>query len=171
MKKFGKKVLSSELRDVSSHIVLLLTRDENPQGWRPRQPTPFCSHALQQGSWTLCRWPFFSVFLCLVPNPGLGYWRRLIFCADKPFVITLKSFPADRNLERWSEFDTFSFFLDSSSAYPIMFIRDFQHSARLWHKIFLKWISLRWWEGLIFTCNSPGVSWNSSVFLLAQMLR
>lgn len=32
MKRFGKNVLFSEMADVSSCIVLFLTRDENPRG-------------------------------------------------------------------------------------------------------------------------------------------
>lgn len=141
MKRFGKKLLSPELVDVSTCIVLLLTRDAYPQGWCPSQPAPFRSHTFQQecrhlwGKRELHRDDLFSVFSCLVPNPGLGYWLGLVFHAEWPFVIILKSFPADRNLERWSEFDTFLLSWQLISL-PHNVYKRFSNSEKLWHKIF-----------------------------------
>lgn len=124
MKRFGKKLLFSEMADASSCIVLFLTRDENPRGWCPSQPAPFCTHVLQQdcrclvGKRGLLNFMELYVFLCLVPNSGLGYWLRIVFCAEWPFVFILKSFLAGRNLEKWSKFDTVSSFLTAHQPTP-----------------------------------------------------
>lgn len=80
-------------------------------------------------------WSLFYLLL-LHPEPGCGIVAESNFPCGVAICHHLENFPADRNLERWCEFDNVSFFLDSSSAYPITFTRDFQDSEKWWHKIF-----------------------------------